>query len=763
VALALAIGSLQNPINEARAAGHNDADGASGISEVTVSARRREEKAQDVPIPIATLSGETLEGAGRFRLEDLNQSLPSTNVQYNNPRQTSIAVRGLGNNPANDALESSVGVYLDNVYLGRASMANLDLIDIDQIALLRGPQGTLFGKNTTAGVLSIVTRQPGSEPEHRIEASYGDFNYYQVRGTWSQPLGDEVGARLSFSRTQRGGFVSDSTTGRDLNGSNRYGGRGQLLWKPSDVFNLRLIGDYSEEHSDTGASVLYSAGPNGGAKYYNALLAAGAAPVVFDPNFATTTIDGRQHMDVRQGGGSAEANWQLGQYKLTSITAYRSWWFVPYNDGDGTSLDAIPLAGQHVDDNQWTQELRLASPGDRALSYVVGVYYFNQHQGNQLYTQYGSNGAAIAALQLGAASFANGYTQTTQWLGTHSASAFGQVTWRPADAWELAAGLRDTKETKNVSLLRSSTGQAAFTGNPNFTAFSSGDLTRDDNNVSGLLSASYKFRSGVLGYASVSRGAKSGGINPQAPVTGLTLQSLYVNPEIANDAELGVKSTLLDRRLVLNANLFWTDVKDYQAALLLQPSGVGPFQQILSNVGKVRTRGVETDITAIPVDGLTLRLAASFNDAVYLSYTNAPCSAEQLAPNLAPGQKVCDLTGQQVVGAPKWIVNPGVGYTHPAFAGLSGFAEVNYSWRSEFFGSADNSQYARVPSYGLLNLRYALQSRHGTTPWTLSRWSNNVLDKRYVLGGLSASGRLYSYSETPGLPRTLGATLTVDF
>lgn len=737
---------------------------ASSVSEVTVSARRRTENAQNVPIPIAALSGDSLQQAGQFRLESLNQSLPSTNIQYANPRQASIAVRGLGNNPANDALESSVGVYLDDVYLGRASMANQDLVDIDQVALLRGPQGTLFGKNTTAGVLNITTRQPTFDSQGSVEASYGNYDSYQVRGTWSQALvGDELAGRVSFSRTTQGGFVKDETTGYELNGSNRTGGRAQLLWKPSDAFSLRLIGDYSEEHSDTGASVIYSAGPNNGAKYYAAVAAAGAK-VVYDPDFATVTVDGRQHMDVWQGGGSAEANWKLGgDYQITSITAYRSWRFKPYNDADGTNVDAITGAGQNVDDNQWSEELRLASPADRPLSYVVGFYYFNQHQDNLLHTQYGPDGLAIQDLALGAASFANGYSQTVQYLKTASEALFGQLTWRPREQWEFALGLRDTEETKNVSLYRSSQGAAAFVNNPSFSDYTSGLLSLDNNTVSALASVSYQFTPAVLGYWSVSRGAKAGGINPTAPVPGLTLDSLYVKPEVAIDSELGVKSTLFDRRLILNANLFWTQVKDYQSTLLLEPPAGGSFLQVLSNIGKVRTRGVETDVSAVPIDGLTLRLSASFDNAVYLSYDNAPCPAEVLAPeNLAPSKVTCSLTGQQVVGAPSWIANPNIAYSHPLGADLTGTAYASYSWRSTFFGSADDSKYARVPAYGLLDVRYSLSGKWGATPWELSLWSNNAFNKRYVLGGIASSSGLYNYSEIPGLPRTLGVTVHFD-
>jgi iron complex outermembrane receptor protein len=729
--------------------------------EITVTARRREERAQDVPIPISVLSGESLEASDRFRVEQLNQVLPSTNIQYNGPRQTSFALRGLGNNPANDALESSTAIYLDNVYLGRASMANVDLTDLDQVALLRGTQGTLFGKNSTAGVLSITTRPPSFMPGGGAEASYGDYNASQIRAVWSQPLyDDKLAARISFSRSSQDGFVADATTGRKLNGYGRIAGRGQLLWNPADSFSLRFIGDYSEEHSDAGAFVLYSAGPNGGAKYYGAVAAAGAR-VILSPDFDAVTIDSRQHFDVRQGGSSAEANWRLVGYTLTSITAYRSWWFSPTSDADYTNLSAIPAAGQRVDDNQWTEELRLASRSDQPITYVVGLFFFNEHQDNLLFTQYGTDAQAITALQVGNASYVNGYSQTAQYLNTHSASAFGQATWKASESWEVTLGLRDTSEDKTVSLYRSATGQPSFVSNPNFIAYSSGELSRSDNTLSALVSASYKFSGEVLAYASLARGAESGGINPSAPAPGLGVQSLYFRPEWTNDAELGVKSTLLDSRLTFNTNLFWMHVQDYQATLLLLPLGGNALQQVLSNIGNVRTQGVETELNGSFGD-LSLQLAASFNDASYLSYPNAPCSAEELAPTLAPGQKECDLSGRPLVGAPRWIVNPSVTYGHPGPRNLRWTAQVDYSWRSSFFGSADDSRFAQVASYGLLNLRWSLQSR-GARPWTLSLWANNVCDKRYVLGGLSTANRLYDYIATPGQPRTLGATIRIEF
>lgn len=734
------------------------------LGEVTVSARRRSENAQDVPIPIAVVSGDDLDAAGRFHIESLNEALPSTNVEYANPRQMSIAVRGLGNNPANDALESSVGVYLDDVYLGRTEMVNMDLLDVDQLTLLRGPQGTLFGKNTTAGVLNITTHTPSlQQAEHDVEASYGDYGYYQVRGTWSQPLTGDLAARATFAKTFDDGFVRDPSTGRTLDGADRTGERAQLLWKPRDDLSIRLIGDYSEERSDTGAGIVYNPGPNGGAKYYAALAAAGAT-VIYDPNFDYTTVNSRQEMDVRQSGGSGELNWQIGDYKLTAITAYRSWWFVPYNDADGTNVTAFSNAAQNVDDNQWTQEIRIASPDDRPLSYVAGIYYFNEHQDNLLHTQYGPDATAILHLGLGLPSYANGYTQTSQLLGTYSESGFGQLTWRPIRRWEVSFGLRDTRERKTVALDRTSTGSAAFVASPNFQDRTLEGLSLDNNSVSGLAGVSYHFSPHVLGYLTLTRGAKSGGINPMVPIPGLSLAQLYVKPEVADDAELGFKSILLDRRLVLNADVFWTNVRDYQSSLLVQPNSSTNLITIESNIGKVRTRGVETDISAQPFDGLLLKLSASLNDARYLSYQNAPCAAEQLAPLLGPSQKTCSLSGRPVVGAPKWIIDPSVSYEHALPDGLSAGTFVSYSWRSWFYGSADDSLYGRVPSYGLLDARLVLRGGDdGNSPWSLSVWANNALNKRYVLGGLGVSSALYNYGETPGWPRTYGVTVQVSF
>ena len=721
-----------------------------GITTVTVTARRREENVQDVPIPIAALGGEVLESAGQFRLEDLNQRLPSTNVFVQNPRQTSIAVRGVGNNPANDALESSVGVYLDNVYLGRPGMANFDLVDIDQIALLRGPQGTLFGKNTNAGVLNVSTRKPSFTPGAIVETTAGDDSYWQVRGAITGPLSEQVAGRLSAVKTYRDGYVYVPVRDVELNESDREGVRGQLLWDATENLQLRFIGDYNRESSACCVGVIKTLGANNGAAYL-ARIAATGARFAFDPDYRTIYTNSNQHMSVKQGGYSVEANWKLGESTLTSISAYRYWDFNPHNDADGTSLSAILDAAQRVNDEQWSQEVRWASPTGRAVEYVAGLYYFYQAQDNRQVTQYGPD----AGIWLNRPQFNNGYSPTDQNLHTRSGSLFAQATWNATDALSLTGGLRGTREQKNTVVHR-----LAPTGtDPRIATllpeYYSGDLERTDDNLSALLSVAYKVSPDLLVYASAARGSKSGGVNPAVPSTiagGLPDNaSLFIDPETALDYEVGFKSSLLSNRVQLNANLFWTDIDNYQATSVGIVNGVST--QILSNIGAVRTRGIEADVTAAPIEGLTLGLSASFNDATYTDYKNGPCAAERTP---APS---CDLTGERLYLAPRWIVNPSVNYERQV-GELTAFTNVSYAWRSSFFGSNDSSRLAQLDAYGVLNARIGLRGPFNGKQWSVSLWANNALDETYFQS-LNRGGN-GEYTGYTGLPRTYGATVRID-
>ncbi|PTQ74209.1 MULTISPECIES: TonB-dependent receptor [unclassified Pseudomonas] len=729
------------------------------LQTVTVEARRRSEDAQQVPTAMSVLGAQALEEQRLYRLQDLQQALPSVNVAFMHARQSSLSIRGLGNNPASDGLEGSAGIYLDNVYLGRPGMAVFDLLDVEQLELLRGPQGTLFGKNTTAGVLNITTRKPTFTPQGTIATSIGEDGYTQTQGSFSGPLNDTLAGRISAYHTEENGYVKNDFNGHDLGGGKRQGFRSQLLYKPSEDFNLRWIADYNEENSSAGTRSLFSTGPtiNGVNRYEQRAAAVGA-----------TLVDGRhvnlnadQRVTVFQGGTSLEANWMLpNDFTVTSISAYRWWDFTPRND-DELNVEVMHNVGQSARDKQYSQELRLASPAGEHFDYVLGAYYFRQEMQNKVFTYYGPladtwNGTPQGALN-------NVSTVGNGSVDTDSFALFAQGTWHLSPVVDFSLGLRGTYERKLADVTRDApTGGAAVTGaaatvrNARVGAYDSGDLSLYSFSPSALASLAWHVNDQVLAYGSLSHGEKSGGVNlsvASAPVAGA--DSLLIGSERANDAELGVKTTLLDRRLLLNANLFWTEIHGYQTNAYDDAN----LTSYLTNAGTVRSRGLELDSSWRPLPGLTLSANGSWNDVRYLSYDDAPCPAEVALRPGAPAS--CDLSGHAVVGASKWIFNSSASYQWRLDNGLQPYVNGNYAWRSHAVGTIDDSEYAQLPSYALVNLATGLRGDLRDGQWDVSLWLKNAFDKTYYTTLWNSPNG--AYTGVLGTPRTLGVTARYDF
>ncbi|MDT6920277.1 MULTISPECIES: TonB-dependent receptor [Pseudomonas] len=733
----------------------------SQLETVTVTTRRREESSQDVPTPMSVVSGQNLETQRVYRIQDLQQLVPSVNVAYMHARQSSVSIRGLGNNPASDGLEGSVGLYIDNVYLGRPGMAVFDLMDIEQLEVLRGPQGTLFGKNTTAGVINISTRAPSFTPERSIETSVGEDGYFQTKGTISGPLNDQLAGRFSAYRTRSDGDIKNEYDGHDLNGGSREGFRAQLLFKPNEDFNLRWIGDYNEEDSSAGTRVLYNTGPtiNGVNLYESRASAAGATLV--NGRHRKVNLDNDQHVTVHQGGTSVEANWTLpSDFTLTSVSSYRFWNFTPRND-DGLNVPASYNAGVSVEDKQYSQEFRLASPKGEFFDYVVGAYYFGSDLDNKSFSYYGPqadiwNGTPAGSLA-NVTSVGNGHIQTD------SFALFAQGTWHLSERLDFTAGVRGTYEEKNASVGRNApvggvavAGAAANARRGRAGVYDSGDLNQYSSSPSGLLNLSYRITDDVLGYATLSHGEKSGGVNlavGSAPTAGA--DSLLIGTERANNAELGFKSTLWDRRLQLNANVFWTQVNAYQTNAYDAANRV----QYLTNAGSVRSRGIEFESTLVPLRGLTLNFNGSYNDVSYLSYKDAPCPPEVSQAPGAPAS--CDLSGHQVVGASKWIGNANGEYKWNLANGFEPYVTGSYAFRSKAVGTVEDSDYGQIPSYAVVNLSTGLRGDFNQGQWDVSLWLKNAFDKTYYT--TLWTGGNGGYEGLLGTPRTLGVTGRYDF
>ena len=748
-----------------------DSDAAdAGVQEITVTARKRAENAQDVPIALTAISGDRFSEENHYRIDDINQLAPSVNIVIPSPHQTAFSVRGIGNNPANDGLEQSAGIFLDGIYLGRPGMAVMDLMDLQGIEVLRGPQGTLFGKNTTAGALSLTTQKPSFTPGVAAQISEGDYGFQQYQAMVTGPLAADLAGRLTAYDTKRAGWVADTTTGQTFGNIARTGARGQLLYQPTDAFSVRLIGEMHQEDDAPGALLFNSWGATP-AKLQSTLAAIGAT-IDVDPKGGTTAINSYTATKARQYAASAEVNWDLGGYELTSITAFRSWFYHTYADSDGTNISALTTGGDIINNRQYSEELRVATPKDGQVNAVAGLYYYQQDLRHDQPVIYGPeaaellsgmNAATLAAyakyspaLQ-GLLLYNNTDWDTYSTPDINSYAAFAQATWHVSDSFDLTGGLRETYERKDETVWRP-VPFSTLTGLPvqalASQAYPAAEVGLANWSPSALLTASYKAADGVMGYATLSHGEKAGGLNSGIPGAGLTPDSLKVRPEKADDAEVGIKATTADRRLQWNADAYITLVRDYQTTYFTTPPGGGSMVQVLSNAGAVRTQGVETDVTAKPFAGMTLSANGSYNDAYYQSYDNAPCPLDSTA-------KVCSLTGKPVSGAPRFIANISATYEHALDDERTVYIGGDWSWRSSYYGYLDDSALVKTGDFGIVNLRAGV--RQGDN-YDLSFWVKNLFDRTYVNSYYNLGSLLPGvYSPFFGDRMTLGGTLRVAF
>lgn len=749
-------------------------------AEIIVSARRRDESAQDVPIALSVVGASQLEQTGNYTLTQIQQIVPNLQVFSFNPRNTNINIRGLGSNVAltNDGLENGVGFYVDNVYFGRVGQSQFDLVDLQQIEVLRGPQGTLFGKNTTSGAINITSRRPSFEPEFSGEASVGDYGYYQLRGSASGALIDDLLAvRVSGSVTERRGFLYNDTQNERAQDYSNWSVRGQLLFTPTADLEVRIIGDFARQKQNHVLNIF--------ADYFGTYENGAAIPNSFAeraarfPGYSFPTIDpfarrgeANSHYQSNMDGYgvSGQVDWNVGAAKLTSITAYRWWDWNPANDGDSTSLPIVTKAQQANRQRQFSQEIRLASDSDGPIDYVVGAYYFWQVIRGKGASAYGPaaglwNRPATSPIPLAAwdAALTGFEANSTSDPRTKSYALFGQLDWKFTDRLTLTAGLRYTHEKKSgsftqihvagidLSTLPAGLAAQAAAIRAQFNPVTSYSTGFKDNSLSGLATLSWQFSDDALAYASYSRGNKSGGLNLTNLPAGIDPD---VAPEKVDSYELGIKSQWFDKAVTLNVAGYWTEISDYQTAITEQVPNTVNVRQYIANIPGVRSRGVEGDLSFAPSERASFYASVAYADTTYSDYPNAPQAPERL--NVSGIQ---DLTGEQLPGVPKFTYTLGGDVSAPlgnlGGRDLSIYAHADYSHRSSFNTSSSDSIYADVPAYGIANARIGFRTDDGL--FDLSLWARNLFDKDYFQT-LSAQNTGIVTSLI-GEPRTIGATL----
>lgn len=750
------------------------------LGTVVVTARNREEVAQDVPLPISVIGGDVLARDNVVTMSDLTQKVPNLLVNAPNARQTSIAIRGLGKNSANDSMEPSVGVIVDNVFSGHVGMSYANYVDIERIEVARGPQGTLLGKNTTLGVVNIVTRQPSFDPERSLEVSLGSRDAYTAKAAASNGIIDGVLAYRASVYADKGGGTLDNQfqTGEQWLEKNRVGGRVQLLIVPNDVLTARIIADHGQ--SDERINIdPYQVDP--------ATFADGSARATsYSSRFTRNYFDGYRPLlgsrdaidtnDARplvteQNGLSAELNVELGDYTFTSISAYRTLDFDAKNDGDQTRF-SISRNGTLLHTEQASQEFRLASSTGGNLDYQVGLYGLRVDTSSTGRTLYGEDSGAFFASNAQYATLsATGIGQallrdslksvfvTTETLPiTSSVAAFGQLDWHLTDRWTLTAGVRDTYERKanDIDKRLGVAGRALTAANfPGATAqelaaaqaLRNGQVgilygalpgrTLTENSISWLLSPSYRLSQDVLIYASSAYGAKSGA----SQFNNSTGEVQTVAPEKASDFELGVKSLLGNGRLLLNANLYQTSVRDYQTNLRsVDPTNTTGFNTILGNIDTVRLRGLEIEGAYTLNRNLSVNFGGAYNEAIYQSFDNAVCAPEVTA-------LICDYSGRQLPNAPRLLFNAGVDHRYTLPNGMALHSYLTQTYRSKMNLNANLSSYGEQGDYTLTNFGIGITGAGGQ--WELGFVARNAFDTQYATS-------IGSFSNSAAVGYTLG-------
>lgn len=743
---------------------------------ITVS-RRRREILQDVPVPVTVVTGSQIDAAGAFNVNRLKEMIPSVQLYSSNPRNTALNIRGQGTTfgLTNDGIEPGVGFYVDGVYYARPAATTLDFIDVERVEVLRGPQGTLFGKNTTAGAFVITSRKPTFKPGGNFELSYGNYGYIQAKASVTGRIVKNVAGRLSFSGTQRNGTIENIRTNEKVNDMNNLGVRGQVLFTPSDKIDITLAGDYSSQrpngYAQVVAGVVKTLRPD--YRQFDAIIkdlnytlpSNNAFDRIIDHN-----TPWRSNNDL--GGTSLNMDFKFGPGTLTSTTAWRYWKWGPSNDRDFTGLSSLEYSQAPSVHKQWSQEVRYAGNINSKLSGVVGVFAIGQDLKTDPYHTEESGADQWRFAQNSTSDkwstpgLLDGYgIHTVSALETFSGAAFAQLDWEVATNLHVLGGIRYNYDKKDVDYDRKTYG-GLETNDPALIAIKKSvytdqqfDTNTNNTNFSYLATVAYKVSKQVNTYLTYSTAYKSVGLNLGGLPTdaGRVMTELaIVKPEHVQHWEAGVKTTPL-AGTTLNITAYTTNIENYQT--LVQTAEQGVNRGYLSNAEKVRIRGIEFDGNSRINKNFSAFGAVAYTEGIYVSFKNAPVPLEETgAPSAFK-----DISGGDLPGISKWAISLGGEYSTPApFLGKAGnfFIAVDGLYRSGFSSSPSPSKYINVPSYMIANARLGFRVNNGLSAFV---WGRNILDKDYYEQLLVASGNAGQYAGVLGDPRTYGITLRYGF
>lgn len=740
------------------AVGQEEASSASSnrIDTIVITARKRSESLQEVPIAVTAVTEAQLDRTGSTEIVDLANSVPNFTFNGSGNTLAATGIRGIVAATRNIGFESGMGVYIDEVYVGRPSAFNQNLDDVQQVEVLRGPQGTLYGRNTIAGAINITTKEPTNELEGRLKATVGDRERFNVSGFVSGPIIEDVlRAKLSLYSVQREGYVENAFDDSLLNDEDRQGYRASLYFTPTENLEFVLSADDMRERTNRTFTVFRQTDVTSPlAGLYNVVLADDPCCQGV-PNLTSQDGDPREDRDL--SGQSLRATYELDSgYSIISISSFRQTDFEIVADDDATPLPTS-LSTFADESDLFTQELRIESPADRRFSYVAGLYYQDTESSASRQTA-----IATPAPFSGIPNFTNGAGfpitdadgNIIEPIGAISSSAsveaesyavFGSLDFDLTDQLTTTFGLRYTSEEKSLDFVQTNT---SFTGQPNVVATPS----IDDEGVSGNLSLAYQLNDQVNVYGSFARGFKSGGFNPDI----VPNDDIAFGEETVDTFEIGVKSQLLDNRLRLNSAVFFSDYKDQQVQRLgTSPVGGTGFQ--ITNADS-EILGFELEATAILFENLQIGGSLGLLDHEYTEF--ADCSAtedNQLDEN---GQFILlDCTGNELSYVPDVTYSINGEYTIPANIG-DFFVRAEYNFKGEHFSEPGNFERTAIPDADITNVRIGFSDRGGR--FELAAFGRNVADNENLQFSWYIPAFQTSY-QSFGIGSEYGVDLIVNF
>ena len=736
------------------------------IEEVIVTAQKRVQNAQDVPITMTTLSGDEISDLGFESAADVQYQTPGLIVSYSSTNAIpNFVLRGVGLNDFTAIQSSPVAVHVDEVYYGNSTMLNFLLFDIERVEVLKGPQGTLYGRNSTGGSVNFFANQPTEEFQAGLDLGIGNFSARTAEGFVGGALGDGVSGRFAFHAVNQGGGPFEHPTLGEIGQTSKHAFRGQLLWDGADDLTVNLTVFGGSDDSDGNQYHGIASYTNDGSFAICPSVAGGSLRASADCSFdgfgrsialdddPFTLQNGVVNRDMIDAFGAVlKIERDLGFASLSSITGYNTLDRKSQEDADGSVERNIDV-GYETDFSQFTEELRLSSPAENAWAWTLGLFY-------------STDDLVTPRTETDLADLFGGFRQNHAYeLATNSLALYWHNEYVLSDTVSLIGGLRFTDETRsfvggtiNVAAGQGPTAEGDFVASPgplpgNFSDHSVFDeaFLNDEigfSETSWMIGLRVDTSDSTMIYGTVSNGFKSGGF-----VGDITLDPILNEPydaETLTAYEVGIKADLLGAALRWNSSLFLYDYQDIILALTLTDTGELGLDTFLinENGANADVSGLESEIWWAPSDSVDIKLGATW------------LNTEQESIPTSPFQVSERLDGSELPYAPGFSANGLVRYERQVSNGLLGFAQFDFTTRSDYFGEATNAPVTVLAGYTLFNARLGLEARDGG--WSVNVWGKNLADESYsqYVNDLSSLGSILT---TPGLPRTYGVDFSLRF